>query len=222
MGVINIIKHYHEGLLIGLKTTGLLIILVWALGLVGGAFVGSLAYQFPKSVGRLARLFSFLLSGIPVLVLLFWLHYPAQSLIHITVDPFWTSVLALGLVNIFSVADIVRPVIEQFPKQYVVAARVCGLSELQSIVHIRLPLILRQVTPSLLTAQVTILQATLFASLISVNEIFRVAQQINSREYRPVEIYTTLALFFLAICLPLNGFAIFLRNRFSNQDFSEK
>jgi len=69
--------------------------------------------------------------------------------------------------------------------------------------------------------QVNMLQATLFASLISVNEIFRVAQQINSQIYRPVEIYTALGLLFLAICLPLNGLALWLKAKYT-RDNSER
>ncbi len=69
--------------------------------------------------------------------------------------------------------------------------------------------------------QVGMLQATLFASLISVNEIFRVAQQINSVIYKPVEIYTALGILFLAICLPMNGLALWLRQQFT-RDYSEQ
>ena len=65
------------------------------------------------------------------------------------------------------------------------------------------------------------LQCSLFASLISVDEIFRVAQRINATIYRPVEIYSALALLFLAVCLPLNGLALWLRMRFT-RDLSEK
>ena len=153
-------------------------------------------------------------------MLLFWLHYPAQSLLGIVVPPFWTAVIAISLINIFTVADIVRPVIQQFPTQYLTAARVYGLSSRSILTQIQLPLILRQITPPLLISQVTMLQATLFASLISVDEIFRVAQQINAEAYRPVQIYTALALFFIFICLPLNAFAFWLQQR-SAHDLSE-
>ncbi len=61
------------------------------------------------------------------------------------------------------------------------------------------------------------LQATLFASLISVDEIFRAAQNINARIYRPIEIYTSLGLLFLLICGPIHGAAIFLRRRYGRQ-----
>ena len=56
------------------------------------------------------------------------------------------------------------------------------------------PIVLRQMIPGLLMIQVTMLQSTLFASLISVDEIFRVAQRINAVVYRPIEVYTALGL----------------------------
>jgi ABC-type amino acid transport system permease subunit len=65
------------------------------------------------------------------------------------------------------------------------------------------------------------LQATLFASLISVDEIFRVAQQVNSLIYKPVEIYSMLALLFIAICVPLHLLANYLRQKYT-RDYSER
>src|SRR3989344_1613545 len=147
-------------------------------------------------------------------------YFTAHSPITRWLAPFWTAVIAISLINIFTVADIVRPVIQQFPTQYLTAARVYGLSSRSILTQIQLPLILRQITPPLLISQVTMLQATLFASLISVDEIFRVAQQINAEAYRPVQIYTALALFFIFICLPLNAFAFWLQQR-SAHDLSE-
>jgi ABC-type amino acid transport system permease subunit len=62
---------------------------------------------------------------------------------------------------------------------------------------------------------------TLFASLISVQELFRVAQQINSQIYKPIEIYTALAVFFIAICLPLNLLAYWFKKKYT-RNLSEK
>jgi ABC-type amino acid transport system permease subunit len=86
--------------------------------------------------------------------------------------------------------------------------------------NIQLPLIFRQVLPGLLLLQVMMLHTTLFASLISVEEIFRVAQRINAQIYRPVEIYTALGVFFLMVSLPINGFALWFKAKFT-RDISE-
>ena len=62
---------------------------------------------------------------------------------------------------------------------------------------------------------------SLFGSLISVEEIFRISQQINSQLYRPVEIYSALAILFVAVSLPLNMLANYLRNKYT-RDLSEE
>jgi polar amino acid transport system permease protein len=221
MSVLDILITYHSAFLTGLATTFRLALMVWAIGLLFGAFVGVLGAHWKLAVGFPTRAISFALSGVPLLVFLFWLHYPLQSMLGVVVDPFLTAALTLAIVNTFAVADVVRGVLADFPKQYVVAAQVCGLNQRQTLIHIQLPIILRQTVPVLLMIQVNMLQATLFASLISVNEIFRVAQQINSQIYKPVEIYTALGVLFLAICLPLNGLALFLKSKYT-RDFSER
>jgi ABC-type amino acid transport system permease subunit len=65
------------------------------------------------------------------------------------------------------------------------------------------------------------LQSTLFASFISVNEIFRVVQRVNSNDYQSIPIFTTLAVFFLAVCAPMYLLAEAFKRRYT-RDFSER
>jgi ABC-type amino acid transport system permease subunit len=215
MTVLDILIKYHEGFLAGLKVTAGLCAIIWSAGLVLGTALGVAAAEFRREIGWPMRGFGFVLAGTPVLVFLFWLHYPLQTMLHTVIDPFYTASFALSVLNIFAVGEIVRVAVREFPEQYRIAARVSGMTRLQTFRHIEAPIILRQVIPGLLTTEVAMLQMTLFASLISVEEIFRVAQRINAIIYRPVEIYTALAVFFLAICLPMNGLALYLQRRFT-------
>ncbi len=215
MSVLDILINYHQAFFKGLLVTIQLSAIIWGCGIFLGSALGLAGSHFKYSVGLPSRLISFLLSGIPILVFLFWLHYPAQSMLDIVVDPFYTAALTLSIVNIFAVSDLTRGVLNDFPKQYLTAAKVTGLTREQTIFKIQLPLILREVIPALLLLQVTMLHTTLFASLISVEEIFRVAQRINAQIYRPVEIYTALGIFFLFVCLPINGFAFWLKHKYT-------
>jgi ABC-type amino acid transport system permease subunit len=210
----RILVQYHQGLLSGLAVTLELCGFIWCIGLVGGVALGSAGHRFPRAVGGVARVGSFLLTGIPVLVLLFWLHYPAQTLAGIHVDGFYTTIVALGIVNVFAVGETVRHALDDFPSGYIEAALVAGLPPRTILAQVQLPIITRQVMPTVILIQVSMLQATLFASLISVDEVFRVAQRINAQIYQPVQVYTVLAVVFLVICLPLNGLAMMLRSRF--------
>lgn len=217
----GIIITYREGLLAGLLVTLQLCLIIWSSGIVIGTVLGYLGSKYRKEVGGFSSSASFILSGIPVLILLFWLHYPLQALLNVTIDPFYTAALAISIINIFAVADLVRTALINFPVQYSLAAKVCGLTARETFMKIQFPIILRQIIPTLLGLQVSMLQLTLFASFISVEEIFRVAQRINAVTYKPIEIYTALAIFFLIICLPLNGFAIWFKNKYT-RDISEK
>jgi len=215
MNIVEIIVRYHEAFAKGLAVTVQLAAVIWVSGLSLGFLIGAAGASQPKVFGRIVSVGSFVLSGLPILVLLFWLHYPMQAMMGVVIDPFITAALALGLVNTFGVAECVRNALLEFPQQYVLAAKVSGLTPRQTLVHIKTPILLRQLIPVLLTSQVVMLQATLFASLISVEEIFRVAQRINAMIYRPVELYTALGLFFLLVCLPLNGLALWFKSKFT-------
>ena len=221
MSVLDILLKYQSALVGGLATTFKLALLIWIVGLSGGAMLGSLGAKWKVGIGIPSRILAFTLSGMPILVFLFWFHYPLQTILGVVVDPFITAAATLSIINIFAVADVIRGVLSDFPRQYVTAGLVCGMTQSEILLHIQLPIIFRQTVPVLLMIQVNMLQATLFASLISVNEIFRVAQQINAQIYRPVEIYTALGILFLAICLPMNGLALWLKTRYT-RDFSEK
>ena len=215
MSVWDILVNYNIAFLKGLAVTLQLCAIIWGSGIILGAALGVAGARVPGWVGGPSRAVSFVLGGVPLLVFLFWLHYPAQAVFNLVIDPFYTAAFTLSIVNIFAVADVVRGALIDFPRQYLTAAKVTGLTRGQTILRIQLPLILRQILPSLLLLQMAMLHTTLFASLISVEEIFRVAQRINAQIYRPVEIYTALGVFFLGVCLPVNGVAYWLKRKYT-------
>lgn len=218
--MIDIILRYREAFIQGLQVTLKLSLTIWIVGLLVGGCIGIVETKW-KAVSIVSRTLAFVISGIPVLVFLFWLHYPLQTLAGVVIDPFYTAALTLTIVNVFAVAGIVSHGINELPRQYVETAMVCGLPRRKILWRIQFPLFLRYIIPSLLQTQVNMLHLTLFASLISVDEIFRMAQRVNAIVYRPVEVYSALGIFFLIVCLPLNGLVLYLKQRFS-RNLSEK
>jgi len=218
--LLNIFVSYNGAIIRGLSTTLIICGSAWFLGILGGIILGYIA-QRNKAFAKILTTSSFLLLSIPVLVLLYWFHYPAQAMLSVTINPIITTIATLSIINIVLTAELVKKAMDNFPLQYVTAARVCGLSENKIFYKIKFPILFRQILPGLITLQVTIMHMSLFGSLISVEEIFRVSQQINSQIYRPIEIYTALAFLFIAVSLPLNVFAHYLKKRYT-RDLSEK
>jgi len=153
--------------------------------------------------------------------MLYWANYPLQVMLGVVIDPFITAVSLLSIINTVLIAEVWRGALNDFPREYVVAGRVSGMTRFEIIRFVQFPLLFRSVLPILLATQVAMLQLTLFTSLISVEELFRVAQRINASIQQPIEIYTALAVFFLVVTLPIYILALMLRYRYT-RDMSER
>ncbi len=202
--MIDILIEYRHLFLQGLVTTVELLFLIVLIGVPLGILLGSLGGRSSKSISFIVSSLKFLTKIVPVLVLLFWLHFPLQAVLGIVVDPFWTTVIALGFVNMIAVAFIVQSELKLLPIAYKEAGITLGMTNSQIVKHIELPILMKRVLPSIALNQATMLEYTLFASLISVPELFKVSQTINSMVYDPVAIYSLLVLFFAIILAPLH------------------
>ena len=210
----QVLIQYHYLLLQGFLTTLKLLGCIILIGIPFGILLGVIGGRYNSEMGKVIKASRFITKVIPVLVFLFWLHYPLQSLLGIVVDPFWTTIIALGIINMVATAHIVTIELELLPKSYREAGITLGMSKNQVVKYIELPLLIRRTLPQLLLNQDSMLEYTLFASLISVPELFRTAQTINAMIYKPVEIYSLLVLFFLAILAPLHLFISWLQKKY--------
>lgn len=221
MNTLDILIRYQSAFVNGLTVTFQLAAIAWVIGLTLGAVLGAAAHSWTIAIGIPLRAAAFLLSGTPFLVLLYWAHFPFQAILGVVINPFITAAVVLTCLNTVLVAELWRGALDDFRTEYRLAGLVCGMSRIEALMHIEIPLLFRTVLPTLLALQIFILQSTLFTSLISVNEIFRVAQQIDSEVHRPIQIFTALALFFLLLCIPAYGVAFWLRGRFT-RNLSDK
>lgn len=221
MTIGQLLSEYGPALLRGMGVTLRLCALVWLAAVVLGWPLGLAAARWKRALGWPVTVASVLLAATPTILLLYYLHFPVQAALGIVVDPFYTAAAALSVYAIFGTAQVVRHAYEGFPRQYLMAARACGLSARTTALRIKIPLLLRHTLPGLLTVAVIAIQSTLFAAYISVEELFRTAMSINAREHSPVLVFSLIAIFFVAICLPLHLVALVLSRRYAF-DTSEK
>lgn len=190
---------------------------IMLIGVPLGTLLGVIGGRYSTELGNIIKLGRFVTKVIPVLVLLFWLHYPLQGMLGVVIDPFWTTIFALGLINAIATAHIISSELGLLPKSYREAGITLGMTKNQVVRHIELPLLIRRTLPQLLLTQAAMLEYTLFASLISVQELFRTAQTINAMIYRPVEIYSLLIIFFFIILGPLHLLTSRLQKRYATK-----
>ena len=221
MNIFEIFATYKEGFLQGLGVTLKLCLMVWFIGIVVGTVFGILSAKYNKSFGLITKIISTFISGIPVIVLLYWLYYPMQQQLQIDIPAFNIAVFTFSFVNVFMVADLAKNAIKDLPNQYLLAAKASGLSERTILRKIQIPLIFKQLLGPVLLVQITMLHNSIFASLINVDEIFRQIQRINAMVYKPIELYTALAMFFIIITVPLTLIAYYLKRKYA-KDYSER
>ncbi len=202
--MIDILIEYRHLFLQGFLTTVKLLFLIIVIGVPLGVMLGVLGGRYSRAVAAVVSSLKFLTKIVPVLVLLFWLHFPLQAILGIVVDPFLTTVIALSFVNMVAVAYIIQSELKLLPIAYKEAGITLGMTKEQIVEHIELPILMKRALPSIALNQASMLEYTLFASLISVPELFKVSQTINSMVYDPVAIYSLLVLFFAIILAPLH------------------
>jgi polar amino acid transport system permease protein len=89
------------------------------------------------------------------------------------------------------------------PSGQVEAARILGFSSYHTSKSIVWPQVLRSIAPALLNEYVTTLKLSTVASVISAPELLYQSGLIITQTYRPLEVYTTLAVLFAIIVIPL-------------------
>lgn len=217
----TILWDYRYAFLDGMLVSFELITLACVIGTLLGIGLEWLASRNWLPLRRLLNIATLAVIAVPALVLLFWLYYPAQTLLGVSISPFWTAVTALVLMNTAGVYRILADAMKEFPRQYLVTAQICGMKQRDIVRYITAPILIRATLPRWLDLQVVVLQTSVFASLISVPEIFRVAQRVNSVEYEPVASFTAMAVLFALVAGSGIVLAQTLRRRF-DRDQSER
>ena len=210
----QVLVEYRSLWFHGFMTTLELLASIIAIGIPAGILIGIIGGKFDNELGTIIKGARFVTKVIPVLVLLFWFDYPLQAIFNIVINPFVTTIVALGLINIVATAFIISTELRLLPKTYREAGITLGMSSSQIVRHIELPLLVRRTLPQLLLTQASMLEYTLFASLISVPELFQVAQTINAMTYKPVIVYSLLVLFFFMILGPLHLIINWIQKRY--------
>lgn len=140
--------------------------------------------------------------AIPILVLLIWVYYCGPILLGVNLSGFWTAVLALSLTLSAFVAEIVRSGLLAVPNGHIEAARALGMSRAQTLRLITIPQAIRVMVPPLLSMYISTLKMSSLASVIAVYELLHSAQNLIMSSFRPLEIYTVVALIYVVLVLP--------------------
>jgi polar amino acid transport system permease protein len=189
-------------------TSGLaLTLIVSAATLVLSSVGGLLIAAMDLSKYRLLRLAGLAIGEIvrntPILVQLLWVYYVLPIIFNFQIEALPAAVIGLTIYSSAFIAEAYRAGIQAVPAGHREAAQVLGLTPLQSFRRIVLPQAVRLTLPSLAANFVQLIKYSSLASVISVSEITRRGMELSATAFRPLEIFTFIAVVYFAICWPL-------------------
>lgn len=194
-----------------LYVTSLATILALGLGLVLSLLDGvSLA-----PVRWLCRTYIEIMRGTPVLIVLFMLYYGGPS-IGLLLDPTFAGVVGLGFYGAAYFAEIFRAGFQSIPRGQIEAAQMLCLSRATIVLRIKLPQMLRLIIPALFGQIVMMFKESALLSIITVNELTKVATQIVNETSSLAEPYIAVTIIYWVIIEAVALCGRSLERRFSH------
>ncbi len=149
----------------------------------------------------------------PVLVQLVWIYYALPILIGVELKPATAAFIALTLYGASFFAEIIRGGIASIDLGQWDAGRALGMRRGALLRRIVLPQALKRMIPPLVNQVVLQLKNTSLLSVLAVPDLLYQGQLITSATYKPLEVYTMIAIIYFIILFPLTTVAHGLERR---------
>lgn len=189
-------------MLSGIWLTVLLSILSMALG-AGLGMVIALARLSRWSFLRfLAYCYTEMFRTTPLLIQIVWVYYVLPLVTGITMSPFQSGLVAIGLNIAAFMAEIYRAGITSVDRGQTEASLALGMTRAQLMRRILIPQAVTRMIPPIGTMWISLFKDTSLVSAIGVTELMYQARFLAVDTYRPVEIFTICAVIYFLITFP--------------------
>lgn len=185
-------KVFFRGLAGTFELTGLTLVFGMASGLVIGALRLSehLFLRFPASV------FVEIFRNIPALIVLIWVFYALPILLGFRLDAFAAAVIAMSLNTAAFSSEIFRAGIQSVDPGQWDAGRAIGMNYFTVMRRVILPQALKRMIPAFTNRGIEVTKMTALASTIAYGELLYEGKMLSGFIYRPLEVYTTVAVIY--------------------------
>ncbi|MDQ7982000.1 amino acid ABC transporter permease [Paraburkholderia sp. SARCC-3016] len=175
--------------------------------IIGGTLIGLFAAVLrtfgPPGTRYIAKLYTELFRGSPVLITLLFIYF-GVSYFGYAIDVFAAGAVGLSVYQGAYIAEVFRSGIEAVPKGQWEVSQILGLSKLQTFFSVVLPQTGRIVLPPLIGQYLSLIKDTSIVSMIGMSELMHGGQAIVDRVGKPVEIYGLVAVLYFIVCFPLS------------------
>lgn len=206
----EILPDLLRGLWVTVQATAVGIVLALVLGLV----LAIARRSTIKLVSWPVAAFIEFVRGTPLLVQLFFLFFVMPDQFGVTLSPFTTGALGLGIHYACYTSESYRAGIESVDRGQWEASTAINLSAPTVWSRVVLPQAIPTVIPALGNYVVAMFKDAPLLSTISVIELVATAERIQAMTFRPTEAFTIVGVLFLAVSIPSAALVRYLERRF--------
>jgi polar amino acid transport system permease protein len=210
--------HYRWLVLWGLGITIAYTIGTILVGFVIGLAVGLLRLSRKKLLTLPLVAYVEIFRCTPLLVQIIWFYYALPVVLGIDIPATVAATMVLSLYTGAFYAEIVRGGVESIERGQWDAARAIGLKHLQALRLVILPQAFRRMIPPFMNQSIIQLKNTSLVSTIAVADLLYEGQMITAATYRPLEVYTMVAILYFAVLFPLTLAAQYVERRLARRD----
>ncbi|MCD1265695.1 amino acid ABC transporter [Shinella sumterensis] len=209
----------------GLWVTIFVTLVAFLLATLLGLAIALMALSESKALRQIARFYTEVIRGVPVLVLLFYIAFvgaPALvAVINVAISPLvsagvmepmlvrdlslmWRAIIALMIGYSAFIAEVFRAGIQSVDKGQVEAAKALGLSRVQRFRLVVFPQAIRVILPPLGNDFVAMVKDSSLVSVLGVADITQMGKVYASGSFRFFETYSIVAYVYLILTIGLS------------------
>jgi polar amino acid transport system permease protein len=207
------LKPYWGLIWQGLGITVLYTVITVVAGLAIGLLTGILRTTAPRWVSVPLLGYIEVFRCTPLLVQLVWVYYALPVLIGVDMSATTACFVTLSLYAGAFYAEIFRGGIEAIDRGQWEAGQAIGMGQARIFRRIVLPQAVQLMVPSFINQTIMQLKNTSLVSTVAVGDLLYQGSVITAASYRPLEVYTTVAVLYFVVLFPLTLVADQLEQR---------
>jgi polar amino acid transport system permease protein len=200
----DVIPNNIDFLMSGLQMTLVISATALVFAMIGGLLLALVDMSRYLAVRAIGLAIGEVIRNTPILVQLLWVYYVLPIVFNIRISSFAAILIGLSVYMAAFMSEVYRSGIQAVPKGHREAAQVLGLTPFQSFRRIVLPQAIRFTLPPLASNFVQLIKFSSLGAVISVTEITRRGMELSSSTFRPLEIFSFIAVVYFFICWPLS------------------
>jgi len=210
--------QYRTFIAIGLGYTVLYALGTILVGLIIGFAVGIARLARSPVINTPLILYIELFRCTPLLVQLIWFYYAFPVIVGLDIPAHIAAGMTLSLYTGAFYAEIIRGGVTSIERGQWDAARAIGMRRGQVMRRVILPQAIKRMVPPFMNQSITQLKNTSLVSTIAVSDLLYQGEIITATTYRPLEVYTAIAIIYFGVLFPLTLLAQAVERRLALSD----